>query len=77
MRGFGKRHKGAFRLRVPVPLLLWHRNFTAILSKAGHAVAQLVEILPYKVKVVGSIPDGVSRMTGRTGVDSVSNRNEY
>jgi hypothetical protein len=45
-----------------------------------HAVAQLVEALR---KVAGSIPDGVFGIflgytsSGRTGIDSVSNRNEY
>jgi hypothetical protein len=44
-----------------------------------HAVAQLVEALRYKV--AGSSPDGVNGMfhwhnpSGRTGVDSTSNRN--
>jgi hypothetical protein len=56
---------------------MWYRKFRAILSKAGHAVAHLVESLRYKLKVVSSIPIDVSGMIGRTGVDSASNRNEY
>ena len=46
----------------------------------GHAVAQLVEAMQ---KLAGSIPDGVSGIflghafSGRTGIDSASNRNEY
>ena len=46
----------------------------------GHAVTQLVEALR---KVAGSISDGVIGIflghtsSGRTGIDSASNRNEY
>jgi hypothetical protein len=47
-----------------VLLLVWYKHFRDILVK--HAVAQLVEALRYKLKVVGSIPDGVIGMTGRT-----------
>ena len=46
-------------------------------------MAQLVEALLYKQKVVGSIPDGVTGIfhwlnpSGRIEVASASNRNEY
>jgi hypothetical protein len=56
---------------------MWYRNFTAVLSKAGHAVAYLVETLQYKLKVVSSILIDVSGMRGRNGVNSACNRNEY
>jgi hypothetical protein len=67
MRGFGKRHNCAFRLRVRAPLLVWYRNFRVVLSKARHAVVQLVETLRYRLMVVGSIPDGVIGMTAAMG----------
>ena len=46
-------------------------------------MAQLVETLRYNPKVAGSIPNGVMGIfhlhnpSGRTMVDSASNRNEY
>ena len=50
-----------------------------VMVMVGHAVAQLVETLR---KVAGSIPDGVIAIfghtsSGRTGIDSASNRKEY
>jgi hypothetical protein len=75
MRDFEKLHKGVFRLCVRASFLVWYRNFRALLSKAVDAVAQLVETLRYKLKVVGSILDSVIGMTCRTEVCLICNRN--
>jgi hypothetical protein len=51
-----------------------------VMVMVGHGVAQLVEALR---KIAGSIPDGVigsflgHTSSGRTGIDSASNRNQY
>jgi hypothetical protein len=37
----------------------------------------MVEALLYKLKVAGSLPDGVAEIFQHPGVDSASNRNKY